>query len=206
MTESRENLSSLMDGELDRRGRRFLLRRLAGDAALKADWNRMHTVRACIQGDTLADAGFASRVAAAIEAEPAPRQNISSRLLRPAAGAAIAASVAVVALIGFNASVMNGSDGSTQLPGEARSFVSQPTSLDRDFARSPVPVSLSEDRQARQAQRHRLSSYVMRHHQAAGSTGFVSWVPIVADMEERPQPVVVVDNDAVDGDRQETNP
>src|SRR5690625_7376569 len=92
MTESRENLSSLMDGELDRRGRRFLLRRLAGDAALKADWNRMHTVRACIQGDTLADAGVASRGAAAIEAEPAPRQNISSRLLRTAAGSGSAAS------------------------------------------------------------------------------------------------------------------
>lgn len=203
MTESRENLSCLMDGELDRRGRRFLLRRLAGDPELKASWSRMHMVRACIQGDTLAEAGFASRVAAAIEAESAPRRNVSSRLLRPAAGTAIAASVAVMALIGFNASVMDNSDGSAQLHGESQSFVSQPTSLDRDFVQSPVPVSFSEDRQA---QRHRLSSYVMRHHQAAGSTGFVSWVPIVADMDEQQQPVVAADSSHAEADRQDKNP
>ena len=47
---SRENLSCLMDDELDRRGRKFLLRRLAGDAELTATWTRMHTVRACLQG------------------------------------------------------------------------------------------------------------------------------------------------------------
>ncbi|HLR87080.1 MAG TPA: sigma-E factor negative regulatory protein [Wenzhouxiangella sp.] len=206
MTESRENLSCLMDGELDRRGRRFLLRRLAGDSELKASWNRMHMVRACIQGDALAGADFASRVAAAIEAESTPKRNVSSRLLRPAAGTAIAASVAVMALIGFNASVMDSSDGTTQLSGEVQSFVSQPTSLDRDFVQPPVPVSFSEDRQSRQAQRHRLSSYVMRHHQAAGSTGFVSWVPIVADMNEQQLPVMTVDSSHPDSNHQEANP
>src|SRR5690625_6784379 len=135
MTESRENLSCLMDGELDRRGRRVLLRRLAGDSELKASWNRMHMVRACIQGDALAGADFASRVAAAIEAESTPKRNVSSRLLRPAAGTTIAARGAVMAPIGMNASVLDRSEGPTPLSGEAPRFVSQPPARGRGLVR-----------------------------------------------------------------------
>lgn len=180
MTESsRENLSSLMDGELERKGRKFLLRRLAGDADLKANWNRMHTVRACLHQERLASGDLVARVAAALNEEPAPRRSLPARLLRPVAGGAIAASVAVMAIVGINSSMLE-QRGAT-LDDDQPGFVSRPTELDKPFTQSAVPVSYSEDRRA---QRQRISGYVMRHHQAAGSTGFVSWVPIVADMNE----------------------
>lgn len=181
MTESsRENLSSLMDGELDRKGRKFLLRRLAGDADMKASWNRLHTVRACLHQERLVTGDLVGRVAAALEEEPAPSRSLSARLLRPVAGSAIAASVAVMAIVGINASMLEQQDAAAPQSDEP-GFVSRPTELDKPFNQSAVPVSYSEERRS---QRQRISGYVMRHHQAAGSTGFVSWVPIVTDMNE----------------------
>lgn len=190
----REHLSSLMDGELDRRSRRFLLRRLATDADLKRRWCRMHLVRACLQGETLSCDDLVARVAARLEEETTPARSLRHRLLRPVAGAAIAASVAAVAVVGINSSVRDYNQGhapATLL--EQPGFVARSTSLDRPFTQSTVPVSYSE---GRQADRQRISSYVMRHHQAAGSTGFVSWVPIVIDMDETSSSASSADDDA----------
>lgn len=174
---SREHLSSLIDGEMDRKGRKFLVRRLAGDAELRGVWNRMHTVRACLHQERLAAADLVSRVARQIEAEPAPRPAMAARWLRPVAGGAIAASVALMAIVGINSSMMEQGAGPEDEPG----FVSQSTSLDKPFTREATPVGYSEDRRA---QRQRISGYVLRHNQAAGSTGFVSYVPIVTDLDD----------------------
>ncbi|HSH27633.1 MAG TPA: RseA family anti-sigma factor [Wenzhouxiangella sp.] len=194
---SRENLSSLMDGELDRKGRKFLLRRLAGDADMKASWNRMHLVRACLHQEDLASGDLVGRVAAALDAEPAPSRSLPARLLRPVAGGAIAASVAVMAIVGINSSMLE-QQGAVALEGDEPGFVSQPTELDRPFTQSAVPVSYSEDRRA---QRQRISGYVMRHHQAAGNTGFVSWVPIVTDINDNEEGVVPTSAEARAGER-----
>jgi sigma-E factor negative regulatory protein RseA len=184
MTEtSRENLSRFMDGELDRRGRRFFVRRLAADADMKASWNRMHTVRACLHKEKLAGRDLVARVASALAAEPKPSRSLPARLLRPVAGGAIAASVAVMAIVGINSSLLE-QQGAGAADIEEPGFVSRPTELDRPFTQSAVPVSYSEERSA---QRQRISGYVMRHHQAAGSTGFVSWVPIVTELNEQSQ-------------------
>lgn len=176
---SREHLSSLIDGEVDRKGRKFLLRRLAGDAELQGVWNRMHAVRACLHKEGLAGSDLVSRVAREIEAEPAPRPGAATRWLRPVAGGAIAASVALMAIVGINSSMMEQGAGPDDEPG----FVSQSTSLDQPFTREVTPVGYSEERD-RRAQRQRISGYVLRHNQAAGSTGFVSYVPIVTDLDE----------------------
>jgi len=192
MTESsRENLSSLMDGELDRRGRKFLMRRLAKDADMKATWNRMHTVRACLRQERLAGQDLVARVAAVLDGDSTPSRSWPARFLRPVAGGAIAASVAVMAIVGINSSMLEQRSAGTS-PEDEPGFVSRPTELDRPFTQSAVPVSYSEDSEDRRSQRQRISGYVMRHHQAAGSTGFVSWVPIVTEMnehEDRPEPV-----------------
>lgn len=175
---SRENLSCLMDDELDRRGRKFLLRRLAGDAELTAAWTRMHTVRACLHGERLAGANLVSRVAAALEAEAVPAQS-GGGWLRPVSGFAIAASVAVMAIVGLNS--MLEQPGNAPGSVDRAGFVSHPTSLDQPFAQPAVPVSYSEDQRA---ERERISGYVLRHHQAAGSAGFPTWVPIVTSLDE----------------------
>lgn len=110
-----EQLSALMDGELDAERSRFLLRRLEGDPALRAAWERWQLVSGSLKGRLAlqVDAGFLARVRDGIEAgrhagEPMADAGEDSGgrpsaaapgWLRWAAGGAIAASVAVVAVM-----------------------------------------------------------------------------------------------------------
>jgi sigma-E factor negative regulatory protein RseA len=104
----REQLSALMDGELEGSEKAFLLRRLAHDHELKACWDRYHQIREALsepQGPRRS-LDFADRVMAAIEAEhaPAARPMAPSAAKRTTLGwrqvfsAAMAAGVAAVAL------------------------------------------------------------------------------------------------------------
>src|SRR5690348_9902412 len=101
---SREDLSALMDGELAAEPTRFLLRRLDHDPELGATWSRWHLIRACLASDPARMPGpalgndFASRVAAAVQAEAAPRTR-QRHWARYMGGGAIAAGVAVAALM-----------------------------------------------------------------------------------------------------------
>ena len=97
-TESREHLSCLMDGEINRETGRFLVRRLGADRELCATWARYHLVRDCLrnQDGGLAGNGLSGRVRRAIEDHQAPTSAArrARDWLRPAAGLAVAASVA----------------------------------------------------------------------------------------------------------------
>ncbi len=190
MTETnREHLSSLMDGELERGARAFVLRRLSNDDELSGRWRRYHMVRACLQRELRSGADLTARVAAALGEEPVmPQPSAAARWLKPVGGAAIAASVAVFALVGINSSLLE--RGQPEVLAEQPGFVSQPTPFDWSFAQPLVPVSFSE---TTAADRQRISGYVLRHNQAAGSVGFVSYVPIVVGTRTPP---VVDDGDA----------
>lgn len=98
---NREILSAGMDGELSREEIRFLLRRLEADPVLAETWARFHVGRDGLRKEvtTLVSGDFASRVMAAIEAEPAGAASPRRRWLHWSAGGAIAASVAVAALM-----------------------------------------------------------------------------------------------------------
>jgi len=98
---NREILSAGMDGELSREEIRFLLRRLEADPVLADTWSRFHVARDGLRREPslLASGDFASRVMAAIEAEPAAAAAPRRRWLHWSAGGAIAASVAVAALM-----------------------------------------------------------------------------------------------------------
>ena len=176
MTEgNREKISCLVDGELERSGCDFLVRRMASDEELTRHWRSYHVIRACMQREFNGHLGLAERVAACIDQEaPLGASGPSRSWLKPLAGAAIAASVAVVALIGMNASVME--QNQTQRLVSEPGFVSQSNPLDRPFNQPLVPVSLSEPSPA---DRQRINSYLLRHTQAAGGAGFTSYVPIV---------------------------
>ena len=101
---SREDLSALMDGELAAEPTRFLLRRLEHDPELGATWSRWHMIRACLASDPARLQGsrfhddFASRIAAAVQMEAAPRAR-QRHWARYMGGGAIAAGVAVAALM-----------------------------------------------------------------------------------------------------------
>jgi sigma-E factor negative regulatory protein RseA len=175
MTESnREHLSCLMDGELDQKAQGFLLRRLASDPAMTDTWRRYHLVRACLHQEMAGGQCIADRVSAALSDEPAPVAEGMPGWLKPVAGSAIAASVALMAIVGINANLLerNQLEPVAEQPG----FVSQPTSLDQTFSRQAVPVSFTE---VSAADRQRINTYVLRHNQAVGGAGFVSYLPIV---------------------------
>lgn len=175
MTESnREHLSCLMDGELDHKGQDFLLRRLASDQGMSATWRRYHLVRACMHQEMAGGQCIADRVSAALIDEPQPASEGFPAWLKPVAGSAIAASVALMAIVGINANLLERGHG--ELLVEQPGFVSQPTSLDQTFSRQAIPVSFSE---VSPADRQRINTYVLRHNQAVGGAGFVSYLPIV---------------------------
>ncbi|MDQ3056178.1 MAG: sigma-E factor negative regulatory protein [Pseudomonadota bacterium] len=102
----RQQLSALMDGALPPDEARFLLRRLQHDTDLAQCLDRWHMAGDALRGESQAIVcdGFAERVAAMVASEPAsiPAAVGASRAnrsgLRWAGGAALAASVALVAL------------------------------------------------------------------------------------------------------------
>jgi sigma-E factor negative regulatory protein RseA len=103
MTEDiKQQLSALIDGELDADARRFLLRRLQRDEDLTACWERWHLARDCLQRQrvTPLKADFAGAIAAALDTEQQPaRRSGRAGVLRWAGGFAVAASVALAALL-----------------------------------------------------------------------------------------------------------
>ncbi|MBH1594555.1 sigma-E factor negative regulatory protein [Stenotrophomonas maltophilia] len=103
----REQLSALVDGELGADEARFLLRRMEHDPELAGCQERWQLLGDVMRGQAsvLAPAGFSAAVASAIAAEPTPRSGPQDRQVRRSGwrtwggGAALAASVAAVALL-----------------------------------------------------------------------------------------------------------
>ena len=103
---SREQLSALMDGALSPDQTRFLLRRLQHDAPLAECWERWRLTGEAMRGLAPAQrlpADFAARVGAALHGDVSvPAQAGTGRTpawLRWGGGAAMAASLAIVALM-----------------------------------------------------------------------------------------------------------
>ena len=106
-----ETLSALIDGEVDNVA--DVLKQVSADPELKAQWAAYYRAKAAMQGEYTpgVDAGFADRVSAAINDEPAilaprvstPSQPVTAnRWQRPVVGLAIAATVAAISIIGLN--------------------------------------------------------------------------------------------------------
>jgi sigma-E factor negative regulatory protein RseA len=194
-----EQLSALMDGELERDETRFLLKRLKTDQELPLRWARYHIVRQTLrrQEAMAMSPGFAEAVAARLELEPVVQAQAHpmSTWLRWGAGGAIAASVAVAALVvtrpgnetapGPAALVSRG----TSSPGApiAVAPVAATTVNASEFrppllAPTPVdtaPVSFGSDLVQPIAIDPRMQSYLVRHYQATGAAGQSGFVPYV---------------------------
>jgi sigma-E factor negative regulatory protein RseA len=100
MTEKlREMVSALTDDEVATAELELLLRRVSRDPELKACWGRYQLIGECVRGELAAsaDLSLAERVRQALEDEPAAVAHTPS-WLKSAAGVAIAASVAMVAV------------------------------------------------------------------------------------------------------------
>lgn len=197
---TREHISSLMDGEISRETSRFLVRRLGTDEELCATWARYHLVRDCLrhQDGNLSGEDLCSRVNRALEDEEpsVPARRLLMGWLKPVAGTAIAASVALAAVL----AVGPGSPGGQQAPsgnipgGELASFTS-PQGIASGQAAQPVSANAGRD----------MNFYLLRHYQASGTGnggGFVAYVPAVA---KNSQAVRERENETADKESKEQN-
>ena len=183
--ESREHLSCLMDGEISRETSRFLVRRLGADEKLRMTWARYHLVRDCLRykEGNLAGSDFTSRVQTALAHDDPgnARRRFTVSWLKPVAGVAIAASVALMAIVtvGPGQGPVNGSASELAESPQAESFVSPNSGLGPNLRLNSQQVSTQGGMISRN---DRLNSYLLRHYQVTGSTGgkgFVTFVPIV---------------------------
>ncbi len=186
-TEPRENLSSFMDGEVDKSAGSFLVRRLASDQVLRATWDRYHIIRDCLrqQDAHLVQEDLCSRVRQAIDLEDSQSVPViqSRSWVRSMAGVAIAASVAMLAIVAVGPAQQGGPDGAIEAPAlavQAESFVSPNMG-------NPVPASQPVNLGGqRTAEQEKAKAYLLRHYQLTGDgagQGFVALVPIVATGE-----------------------
>jgi negative regulator of sigma E activity len=191
---NREPVSALVDGELDARGADFLLRRLGDDEEMHRHWQRCHLVRACLQHEFEGPVSLVGRVQGALAAERAPqRVSRMPSVMRLGLGGAIAASVAIFAVTGLDHRMSQQESNAASAESQP-DFVSQPTLLDRQFSAEAVPAGFgaaSSDQSGpvmsgqgnRQVNRQRINGYMIRHSQAAGSTGFDALTPVLAAPE-----------------------
>ncbi len=154
-----EQLSALMDGELDEVRAVGLLNDMTRDHRLKKDWERYHLISDVLSNNLqpMATSDLMGRVRVAVNAEPLPPRAARSwmGIFKPAAGFALAASVAVVAVLGFRAV--------TEQPGTPATSVAQkrPPGVDARLA----GMRWNVDKPAVEA---KLNGFLVNHSGYAG--------------------------------------
>lgn len=138
---TRLQLSALIDGELPLDEARFLLRRLEHDTELRDCWERWQQCGDLLRGriGVYAQGDLAARVAVAIASEPtAVRQpGARQRWLRLGSGAALAASVAMIALFLTRQSP----EVRSQAAGVPTQVASTPAPVQKPAGVAPAPVA-----------------------------------------------------------------
>lgn len=113
-----ESLSAMMDGEAqDLETRRVLKELASNDGAnaltIRGKWQRYHAISGVMRGGVVSDVDYSSVISEAIKNEDTLKTNPLRRILSSSGRFAIAASVAVVAIIGvqqFEQSELNVND------------------------------------------------------------------------------------------------
>jgi sigma-E factor negative regulatory protein RseA len=163
----REQISALVDGELDETEARLLIRRFAGNSELGEVWERYQNCRALIAGlsGMAPGTGLAARVRASLDTETHADRRPSHRFdwLRPVAGLAVAATVATVAVLGLQGGMDDSEPGPTEIVPAPSASVS-PWSTTGRLTATPASGSWdgvpSEDRR-------RLNPYLVNHSDGA---------------------------------------
>ena len=184
---TREHISSLMDGEISRETSRFLVRRLGSDEELCATWTRYHLVRDCLrhQDGSLSAGDLCSRVNRALEDEQpsAPARRLPLGWLKPVAGTAIAASVALAAVLAVGPGGPAGQQtpaGNT--PGSELASFTSPQGRVSGQAAQQVSLNGAQTNAGK-----KMNFYLLRHYQASGTGNggsFVAYMPAVANSSQ----------------------
>ena len=191
----KENMSALMDGELEARWASETIDVLLESNELQARWSRYHVVRDVLRHKAYPDAsaGLCERMRMCLADEPLhfPRPWLVPRrwreTLRPVAGVALAASVAVVAILGVR--------GLGQLPDQPKTAQAPSTRVAASTTLAIAPVSTATQAEVRPADLRRLqwntsepavairlNGYLVNHseHMAGAMTGIHPYARIVA--------------------------
>ena len=163
----KENISALLDGETNDLDRERTLRALGSDPALCATWERYHLAGTALRREleVMASPDLAGRIQQQLRDElPARAAGTflrSRQALKLGAGAAIAATVATVALLNLSP------------------VLSPPVGPQ---AKRPPASTVADARRARPEQLNALNPYLMQHGEftpAAGMNGMLSYVRVV---------------------------
>ena len=186
----REQLSAFVDGELPENEAELLLRRMSQDAELRQDVAEYLAIGRLIRSEPgLAGADrLHERIAAAIDEKPADAGDNAgamqvSRAIRPLAGIAVAATVALVAIFALQQTT-----GVDELASE------MPVPLASDITPGPVVPSID-------AQEERQRQYFRNHAESSsqlGANGMISRVVTLRFSEEVVEDPEVDETDALD--------
>jgi sigma-E factor negative regulatory protein RseA len=170
-----EQLSEFVDGQVKRETGMFFAKRLSADPELQATWSRYHLIRECVRhrGAPGQASQLQRRVALAIAAEPEPGRAAAAsnnRWLRPVAGLAITAVVAVTAVIGVQNRGAQPGAGTLQSPAgtEVVQFTTPQNNGLGPVSNAAVPVSYQA---GSVASSQRLNAYLLRHNQVTANSG-----------------------------------
>lgn len=180
-----EQVSALADDELPAAEAELLLARMERDPALRDAWVRYHAVGEAMRG-ALRSPALTERIRAAVDAEPAPpaaRHRAVSRL-RPVAGLAIAASVAMLAV--FTLEGPQQPVPGTVVPAAGERPATLPLLDARQVDFSGVRSPELQDQ---------LRSYLLNHSEHAGSSRLRGMMPYVQIAAQDTRPVKTVDRD-----------
>ncbi len=179
---TKEKISELLDDELDDLEHYRLMKVLADNREMRGIWERYHLMRAALRNelDVMVSPNMADRVEESIRAllpdavHSTGRSFRLPRYTRVAAGLAIAASVAVVAILTLQPLAPSGTPESTIA-----------------LQKSPALVAVSGPANLVKAPRQgSLNAYLVEHSEFtpnAGMNGMLSYVRIVGYGNSKPQ-------------------
>lgn len=178
-----EQISALVDDELGDSESELLIRRMEKDSDLRERWEQYHFIGSVMRRslDGASAGELAGRVYEELGKEP-PRRATSAvgrswakRLARPVAGAAVAASVAVVAVLGIR------QDPGTTGPGPAETVPSSDSSsvVNSGLSVQPASTGGTQWNHEQPAVRQRLQKYLVNHSSHASAIGRAGVMPYV---------------------------
>lgn len=176
-----ERLSCLIDDELEH-GRSEALAMLERDEELRQRWQRYHLMSDAMTKHlpTQIDTSFADRVRAAIDQEPtilapAAMRKPKGPLMRQVAGWSVAASVAIVALVGVQVVLQNESANPYAVAGN------MPVAATQVAVRgSGGPAGVAQVEYVNHADDPELNQYLVNHNEyASGMNGMLPYSRVV---------------------------
>lgn len=167
-----EQLSAFMDNELSEHEEHRLLKALAGDPALRAAWGRYHLARAVLRNEleVVLAPDATERLAETIrdlpgEPDGRPRHDTVKPALKLTGFLAVAASVAAVTLLGWQA-----------LHVPPQTSPTPPALAVKGGEGNPDAVRAAADRREVEAA---LNLYLVEHNEFAPTSGVSSMMPYV---------------------------